>query len=217
MKDTAFRRRNKHDASAFRFCYTKKKKMLSFWLSSASLREIVLYCGNKYGVSVAVCCRTRCLLQCVAVRGVCCSVLQYNDCATHDTYICCTVCVIQSNRTISLSNALYICVISNTITLYNADKQPPFPTSPQPPRRNFCLTAGTRTRRHVMFCTFFCMTHTNNNTLPPLSPLLSASSEEIAFYRGNKHEASWLTHSYEKLESHIRTVMQFRFGGCECE
>lgn len=45
-----------------------------------------------------------------------------------------------------------------------------------------------------------------------VSSRIIASSEEIAFYRGNAHEAAWLSESFKKLEGHIRQVMQFRFG-----
>ena len=35
---------------------------------------------------------------------------------------------------------------------------------------------------------------------------------QIAFYRGNAHERSCLLQAFNKLEAHVRAIMQFRFG-----
>jgi ATP-binding cassette subfamily D (ALD) protein 3 len=41
---------------------------------------------------------------------------------------------------------------------------------------------------------------------------LIMNSEEIAFYQGGEREKQTITHSFEKLVTHLRKLIMFRFG-----
>jgi len=45
-----------------------------------------------------------------------------------------------------------------------------------------------------------------------ISSRIITNSEEIAFYRGHERERHWVDKIWNKLEDHLRSVMQFRFG-----